>query len=183
MADTPTKIDVVVIEGKENWSNWRDTRGEWVYFIDDPKDLKVTTLRSLQKVVYDNPSYRKLSAIFPTVKIKRGESPIYGWTLKETYLLPNRIPASRLPYPSQIGYLNGALIKRTALEKLKPSFTGAILHDSAQFSVDLWEAGLRSLLDPRVSVNAKNEAMQYSIPSTYDVTPETRLLWRREVVI
>lgn len=174
------KLTIITVSSQEDFQSWRDAKTEFISFVPTGKVIADDYFDELLKVFSDRPLFRKLSMVSPSIGIK-DESSVFGWLVSPTSILPSRIRSSSEPYAIQIGYLLGAVIKKTALERLQPKFTNADLSDSINLSLELWDSGLRCFIHPKVTIEG---ARRLSLPIKYspEVREEIRTIWRRELV-
>lgn len=160
------KLTVITINSTNDFNQWRDFDTDFISFVPEGTNLPDDYFYRLMKVYADRPAYRKISMVSPVVSIPSTE--IYSWNITDSGYSSTDIRRSTEPYAVQISYLPGAVIKKTALQKLNPEFTGDDLQDSINFSVALWRSGLRCFVDPESLYESENfvleEPMMYSHP-------------------
>lgn len=174
------KLTIITVNNQDDYDSWRDAQTEFISFVPTGQHFTEDYFSQLLSVFSDRPLFRKLSMVSPSVQIE-GESPVFGWLLSPTSIIPSRIKSSIEPYAVQIGYVPGAIIKKTALERLQPVFKVADLHNSINLSLDLWDAGLRCYINPKVSINGERH---HGLAINYhpEVREEIQKIWKRELV-
>jgi hypothetical protein len=174
------KLTIITVNNQDDYLAWKDAESEFISFVPPGRTISDGYFNELLSVFADRPLFRKLSMVSPSIDIA-GESPVYGWLVSPTSIMPSRIRSSTEPYAVQIGYLPGAIIKKTALERLQPKFTMADLDNSINLSLELWDSGLRCFIHPKVSFEGEH---RHGIPIKYQpvVDEKVRKIWKREMV-
>ncbi len=172
-------LTIITVTSKEDYNSWKDAKTEFIAFVPPKQVFTQDYFNQLLEVFTDRPRFRKLSMVSPSIDMN-GNSPIFGWLVSPTSILPSRIKSSSEPYAAQIGFLPGAVIKKTALERLQQEFTGADLLDSINTSVGLWNAGHRVYVHPKVFITTDQKGM----PVAYqpEVEEKVKQIWKREMV-
>jgi hypothetical protein len=174
------KLTIITVNDQDDYDSWKDAQSEFISFVPPGQRFTQEYFNQLLNVFSDRPLFRKLSMVSPTIEIK-GESSVYGWLLSPTSIIPSRIKSSLEPYAIQIGYLPGAIIKKTALERLQPRFKLADLHNSIDLSLELWDSGLRCYIHPKVAIKGEH---RHGLAISYkpEVREEVQKIWKRELV-
>lgn len=174
------KLTIITVNDQKDYESWKDAKTEYISFVPPGKQFTEQYFDQLLSVFSDKPLFRKLSMVSPSVEIK-DESSVYGWLVSPTSVLPSRIKSSTEPYAIQIGFLPGAIIKKTALERLQPQFTSADLNNSINISLCLWDSGLRCYIHPRVTIEGER---RHGLPINYqpEVDERVRKIWQREMI-
>lgn len=131
----------------------------------------------------NKPSYRKLAMVTPALGLNAWEARVYGYLITTTSVMPSRIKSSRDTYLIQMGFLPGAIIRRSSLPIVP--ITADILTASMDMSIFFWNHGQRVALNPEVTYVTTNQ--QYGIARMIADLAEsemtnTRELWKRELV-
>lgn len=77
--------------------------------------------------------------------VKYWDNRIYGYYLSFDWVLPQRLPKSNIPYPVQIAYIPGTIIRTSSLKKLSKGAFGSLdnlIHYSSKISLTSWQNGL-----------------------------------------
>jgi hypothetical protein len=107
----------------------------------------------------DEGYFKKQLALFKTLgprvimlssgtAVKRWDNCIYGYNLDNNRVVPNRKPKSNRPYPVQIAYIPGTIIRTSSLKKLlkrlelPDGYENDLVYYSALMSLSSWENGL-----------------------------------------
>lgn len=180
-------ITFITTSEKADWDTWREAKTDYIAFIPEGAEFPDGYFERLYQVYSDRPLYRKISIVSPALTVDEYSAKIYGWIVGQSSLIPSRIKSSLEPYGVQVAYLPGSLVKKTALEKLQPKFTGAALQDSINLSIAMWQQGLHCYIEPRVSYEpAGASVLQYPIiypaDDLYDDMDEIRMLFKREMI-
>ena len=97
-----------------------------------------------------NPKFRKLAMLSSGIGVNNWANKFYGYTLGNHYsdgVIPVKDNKSKSLYPVQIGYVPGAIIRRsmliTAFKDLKPnnSWENDLVYLSTQLSLAFWRQG------------------------------------------
>lgn len=171
---------MITVNSQEDYLTWKDAKSEFITFVPPGHQVSDGYFNELLSVFSDRPLFRKLSMVSPSIDIK-GESPVFGWLVSPTSIMPSRIRSSSEPYAVQIGYLPGAIIKKTALERLQPNFSTADLDNSINISLELWDSGLRCFIHPKVAIEGER---RLGLPIKYQpqVDEKVKKIWKREMV-
>jgi hypothetical protein len=174
------KLTIITVNNQEDYNSWRNASSEFITFVPPGHTISEGYFDELVSVFTDRPLFRKLSMVSPSIDIE-GESPVFGWMVSQTSILPSRIRSSTEPYAVQIGYLPGAVIKKTALERLQPQFTNADVDNSINLSLDLWDSGLRCFIHPKIAIQGEH---RHGIPFNYQpvIDEKVKKIWKREMV-
>ena len=160
------KLTVITINNPDDYSQWETADGDYISFVPAETRLEDKHFFDLVKVYEDRPLYRKISMVAPVVSIPAKD--IYSWTITDNSFEPADISRSREPYAVQIAYLPGAIIKKKALQRIKPTFTGDIMQDSINLSTALWTSGLRCFVDPATAVESDDNTLANSYMYTHN---------------
>jgi hypothetical protein len=177
-----TRHEIIVAS---SWrAGYRQSHGEFVCFLEPDCVLSDFYFEKLLSVFDDKPSYRKLAMVTPTLAVNDWDSKIYGYILSATSVIPSRIKSSSESYLIQIGYVPGAIIRRSAMG-LTPPRNKDNMAESLQFSLWFWDNGQHIALDPDVTYVSTDTSL--SLPFHVDyLRPKTvgnvRSLWKREMI-
>lgn len=140
----------------ESWSiGAAQAAGEFVCFLENDCVLSEDYFYNLLHSFTDKRAYRKLAMVVPALAVNSWERYVYGYLLGPREITPVARPSSSEPYTVQIGYVPGAIIRRSALGVRFP-LPEAGVRESAKLSAHFWTNGNYVLLDPRVSYVTTN---------------------------
>ena len=167
---------------------WKDgysrVNGEFVSFIDHDCVLSPGYFKKLLSVFKDNPTYRKLAMVTPVLGVNSWDIKVFGYILSPTSIFPSRIRSSSDVYLIQIGYIPGAIIRRSALETASP-IDGDHIIDSVNQSIRLWNKGQRIAIDPSVTYVSTNAELDlpFNVDRAVDAELEATIaMWKREMI-
>lgn len=131
---------------------YKETTTEFIVFVNKDKYLPIYD--ELYQVYKNNPQFRKLSMVSPT--LSTSFALIYGWKLAANVVSPQYVASSKAPYAIQIGPIIGSLIRRSALERIDYEFKPGLMLDSVSLSMALWESGNRIYIAPDIIIPIDN---------------------------
>lgn len=168
------------IESEIIYEKWlpglKQAKGDFVCLLEYDSAVKRGSIARLLQPFLDNPRYRKLAMVSPMIEFADCEAMSLPF-LSDDYAYHSR------PYLARAGCVSGAIIRRNSINKIlnvleRPE---TILVNDYDFSVALWENGLRIMHD-------KNSVYE----SPYNYEPQTKAinisdmvleLWKRECVL
>jgi hypothetical protein len=175
-------IDHEVIVAKSWQDGLKKTTGEFVTFVEKDCVLSPNYFITLLAVFSERPSFRKLAMVAPSLGVNSWKNKVYGYRLKSNIAMPIKQTNSNEPHFSQIVYLPGTLIRRSALGSLVPNDKDVML-DSFNFSLYFWGNGNMVILHPAVTYVSTDEELDlnYHIdePGDYDAITK---MFRREMI-
>jgi len=131
-----------------NWAEGlKQARGEFVCLVDRTFNISPGYFENLYEIIEDHPTYRKLAMISPSTGLTSWQERIYGYKYDNNAVVAQKKPSSLSPYPIQIGYMPGSLIRRSALGWL--DLDANTKNESIEYSLRFWDRGLRLIMDPR----------------------------------
>lgn len=177
------KLAVITINGVGDYDQWKKVDADYISFVSPDLDLEDEHFFQLAKVYLDRPSYRKISMVSPVVSVS-DDFDIYSWSITNNSYEANDLMGSREPHPIQIGYLPGALVKKTVLQKLQPEFTGDMMEDSIRLSEAVWGSGLRCFVDPNTYIDVDDMRLRnpYMYMHDEEMYKPMREMFRREYI-
>lgn len=145
-------LDYEIIHAKSWEEGLARAHGEYISFIDSDADFSQDYFRENMALFTNKKFFRKLAMVASAVDVKTNHK-VYGYLLSLSgsfpTVSPSRIKSSNEPYVIQIGYVPGAIIRRSVLKhgiRLKDPLT-----DSIRFSLDMWLDGSMLYLNPNTS--------------------------------
>lgn len=133
------------------WNDGLDVAaGEYVCFVEPEAHFSDNFFHDLLDVFLEQPSFRKLAFVAPSgskpswMSTKR----VYGYKITDSTIVPSFAKSSIAPYSIQIGYLPGAIIRKSILGNLDDVQKDPIM-GSVRMCLKFWANGLRCLIDPR----------------------------------
>lgn len=156
---------------------YKEADTEFVVFVKDGKRNN-PLYSELSQVYKDNPLFRKMSMVAPVLSLP--SSFLYGWKMVANNIAsPKSTPSSIQPYAIQMGPIEGAVIRRAALDRIDYKFTGDIFTDSINLSLALWDSGQMVYIAPMTRTKGRPGL---DVSHLAQVTPETQKLFKREMI-
>ena len=173
-------LDVEVIE--KGWSQGlKKARGDFVCLLEEDSAVDSGTIRDNLAVFTENPSYRKLAMVSPMVDFDDGERAV-SFSYDDKHLAVTYPPSSCV-HATRIGYVPGAVIRRSSLIKSKMRLGNNPMVLSTQLSLEFWNSGLRISLNPDATYFAPVEEHLADIPRRgWNSFPKVTALWERELI-
>lgn len=160
--------------------------GKFVCFMEHNADFRGGMfIRGLLDILI-KPGYSKLAMISPAVEELETGRMIFSYSIDPSgqTLETHTEPKSLEPYMARVGYIPGAIIRKSALEGWWGQMRSARawpLQLSADFSTHLWNHGLRLHVDPKMvyQIDRVNDARRIG-----QMVPNEKALevWKRESV-
>jgi hypothetical protein len=168
----------------DNWQKGFDEScGQFVCFLEKDSDFAPGHfVRGVLNMLI-KPGYRKLAMVAPAVFDEHTSVDIYGASFhphEDHIVQTHDRPASTEPYPVQIAFMPGAIIRRSAIEKHSPNLLDYSASESIVFSIGLWKDGNRVHLDPHMVYMPAKFNMGL-VPMQLDVTDLQRE-WKKESI-
>lgn len=148
-------------------STWKEglklAKGEYVCLIEPEARVSDNFFHDLLDVFLEQPSFRKLAFVASSVSKPAwfDSKRIYGYNISETGIAPIPVKSSISPYSIQIGYLPGAIIRKSVVQNLEDIERDPVM-GSVRMSLNFWSNGLRCLIDPR-AVYVTNSLVEQAI--------------------
>lgn len=176
-------ISSEVIIAKDWATGYAMSEGEFVCFLEPDCVFSPGYFRELIGLFDINPSFRKLAMITPVLAVNDWKKQVYGYRLATNGILPISKQSSSEVYLIQLGYIPGAIIRRSALSSLAPTYLADILTQSIKLSIYFWNNGQRVALNPRVVYVTTNEDLNQPLLMEHviDLAPLMDM-WRRELI-
>lgn len=138
-------IDYEII--RRVWSSGLEkAKGSYVCLLETESAIERGTIRNNLKVFTENPSYRKLAMVSPAVDFPDMEQNlIFSWNNGVKGYHASQLKSMR---DCRIGYVPGAVIRRTSLLKSNLEHIENPLRLTTDVSFDFWSRGLRISINP-----------------------------------
>jgi hypothetical protein len=127
-------------------------KGDYVCFLERESTVSDNYFHDLLDTFLEQPSFRKLAFVSPSINkpswlsIKR----IFGYKIEQSTIVPNFLKGSIFPYSIQVGYLPGAIIRKSVINKIDlDDLEKDPVMGSVRMSLKFWSTGQRCLIDPR----------------------------------
>jgi hypothetical protein len=176
------KHEIIVAD---TWADgYAESSGEFVSFLEKDCVLSKGYFKELLKVFGDKPSYRKLAMVTPVLGANSWDTKVYGYVLSPTSVIPSRIKSSAETYLIQIGFIPGALIRRSALGFIAPEGEDPML-ESVNLSILFWNHGQRIALNPDVTYVSTDNLLDLAYHIEQPESPTLTLtieMWHRELI-
>lgn len=140
--------ELVVVDG------WFDaltkTKNNYVCFVEPDCLVSSGYFTSQLGLFQKNPYFRKLAMLSASTAVNNWANKFYGYNIGNNHadgIIPNKDKKSSRPYPVQIGYVPGSIIRISmltrALESLKASeaLTDDFIFLSTALSLAFWQQG------------------------------------------
>jgi len=167
----------------DDWNHGlSQSQGEFLIFLEDDCVWKDGSLRENIEFFNNNPTYRKLAMVSPSVGLNSWDNKIFGFTLGNDVIFPLKHPFSQEPHFVQSTYIPGAVIRRFAIEDHIAPFSLDIVMDSMSISTSFWKKGSRCILNPNTTYVSTREDLGEVIHVELPDMLEVRKLWKRELI-
>lgn len=121
-------------------------RGSFVCLLEKDSAVEKNSIVHNLRIFTDNPSYRKLAMVSSTVDFEDiGEKLIFSWNDGVKGYHASQLRSMR---DCRIGYVPGAVIRRTSLLKSNLDHILNPLRLTSDVSFDFWSRGLRISVNP-----------------------------------
>lgn len=129
---------------KDEW-NILDIKNRFVCFVES--DCLVSEGYFRKQIEAFNLLSPRVVILTSSTAVKYWDNKIYGYALSAEYgssVLPNRKQKTSRPYPVQIGYIPGAIMRTSSLKRLfLPQDTDKdLVYYSSQISLHAWDRGI-----------------------------------------
>lgn len=173
--------DLIGIDSEVIIANWKEgfeqSTGQFIYFLEKDSDYRGGLfVRGLINMILKS-SYRKLAMISPAIEELDRDRTVWGLKCHPIASMVTEQHGDSA-YAIQVGYVPGSIIRRSAIEDKGLSFTGSLLQNSINFSLRLWQGGLRIHLDPHMVYQIGKIDSKVTKPI---IIPEVvEQIWRQE---
>lgn len=134
----------------KNWFDMPQINNKYVCFVEADCLVNSGYFSSQLGLIKKNPYLRKLAMFSASTGVNNWANKFYGYNVGNNYsdgIIPNRTKKSTQPYPIQIAYVPGAVIRYSMLvpllDKLKAnnSWENDLVFLSTQLSLGFWRQG------------------------------------------
>lgn len=173
------KIEHEIIE--KRWSpGLKSAQGDFIVLLEDDSAISPATIRKNLAVFLNNPSYRKLAMVSSMVDFAQNDKPI-SFTFEGGKITPILTNSSAV-HSVRVGYLAGAVIRRSSLMKCDTSWLLNPLQASVDISLDFWTHGLRVALNPDSLYYAPEGRTYPKKRFSWMLDPKVLMMWEREMI-
>lgn len=155
-------------------------QGNFVCLLETDSAVENGSIRKNLEVFTNNPSYRKLAMVSPTVDFIDIEEPlIFSWNDGLKGYHASQLKSMR---DCRIGYVPGAVIRRTSLLKSNLDHIANARRLTTDVSFDFWSRGLRISVNPETVYCAPERAKYKNYKDKF--TPDERVIaiWEHELI-
>lgn len=166
---------------RNTWSRGLEkARGSFVCLLEMDSAIQQGTLIDNLKVFTDNPSYRKLAMVSPTVDFDEIDQPlIFSWNNGTKGYHATQLKSMR---DCRIGYVPGAIIRRTSLLKSNRDHILNPLRLTTDVSFDFWSRGLRISVNPETIYFAPVKSKKKNYKDKFVPKDEVIAIWEHELI-
>ena len=165
----------------DSWVNGlKIAEGKFVCFLEEGSDFRGGFFIRGMLNMLANPNFRKLAVVAPAVEDFNGRGTLYQLDITGDRAWDEM--RSINPYPVQVGYIPGAIIRTSALKQLnsekelKNYTTPADL--SAAICLKLWETGQMVHVDPRMTYLTDIT----TLTDAHQPSQEVEAIWKRQSI-
>lgn len=163
----------------EDWrSGLEKARGDFILLLEHDSGVNKGSIQRQLDVFMENPHYRKLAMVSPKVEFEDADAMNYTYNSESCSGKTNA-------HLSRIGYLPGSVIRRSTIKKyLEPKQqVFSIVDLSYEFSIALWENGLRITHEPSCVYEAPGNAAFVDMELLPMVSENVLNLWKQEMIV
>lgn len=147
------------------WEGARKARNKFICMVEPDCVMSSGYFASMVGLFRKNESYHKLAMMSAAVGLNNFADRVFSYELgqvdfgsnelklHEWHILPSREKRSTSPYPVQVGFLPGAIVRRsslmTALDDVKPSRD--VVEFSTRLSFYFWDTNRRVSVNPNAT--------------------------------
>lgn len=181
-------LDAEVIH--DSWQEaLASTDAEFVCLLEKNSALSSGSIKASMKEFIENPLYRKLAMVSPIVDMPQFKAPIsFTYTVNDWHkgLAVVNKPRTDSFHNVRIGFVPGAIIRRSSLQKAAIPLTLPPVPFSVILSLFFWQHGLRVALQPQSLYYAPENVSYDRLPTQYrsSIVPEQKTadLWQHEMI-
>jgi hypothetical protein len=185
--------ELVVSDGW--WGDIPDS--DYVCYIECDCLVSSGYFSSMLGLFLKNPHYRKLAMLCPSTGINYWHDRVFGYFVgrewsddtnkirtKNKHLYPIKDKKSTSPYPLQVGYLPGSIIRTSALKDImKTSIQADNMNElSCKISLAFWDTGRRVHLNPNSTYVTTNLAAGEKSKFDPQLTAKTYNIFKKESI-
>lgn len=165
--------------------NWQEglgqAQGEYICFLEPDSKVSDRYFAKNLNIFQEKINYRKLVMVSSAVDIQ-GQT-IYGFKQAPGEITPSAQKSSTSPYGVQIGYFPGALIRKTAYDKIKLETQLSPIRESADLSLQFWKHGWRCVINPNTTYKTTDCNIRAIDLDTIQVELEPlTIMFKREMI-
>lgn len=165
----------------DSWANGvAIAEGKFICFLEEGSDFRGGFfIRGLLDMLA-NPNFRKLAMVSPAVEDFAGRGVLYQLDLAGSRAWDEM--RSINPYPVQVGYLPGAIIRSSSLKEM--DFKSILKNEtqpadvSAEVCIALWESGQMVHVDPRMTY--MTDITLFADP--HSTSEQVEGIWKRQSI-
>lgn len=137
------------LEVSSSWLD-ADVKSKYVCFVEADCLVSSGYFNSQLGLFQKSPDIRKLAVMGSSTAVNNWGNRIYGYSLGDNYsdgVIPVKEKKATVPYPVQIAYIPGAIIRLTSLKhlldelKLSNGIENDLIYFSTQLSLGFWRLG------------------------------------------
>ena len=147
-------------------NDWLDAiqkvSNDFICFVES--DCLVTSgyFQSQLGLMKKNKYFRKMAVMSSATSVKIWANKIYGYNVGQSHMdgvIPNKVKKSTSPYPVEIAYIPGAIVRVSMLgrllEEMKPvpGWQSDLVYFSTQLSLGFWSQGVGNGIGNMVYIN------------------------------
>lgn len=166
---------------KYTWNNGLPkAKGSFVCLLEKDSAIERQSIINNLKIFTDNPSYRKLAMVSSTVDFEDiGENLIFSWNDGVKGYHASQLHSIR---DCRIGYVPGAIIRRTSLLKSNLEHILDPLRLTADVSFDFWSRGLRVSVNPESIYYAPIQNKKINYKDKFLPNENVIKIWEHELI-
>jgi hypothetical protein len=150
----PPGAQVLVVDSW--WQGVNSVENQYVCLVESDCLVSSGYFSSMMGLFQKNPYFRKLAMLSSAVGLNNWANRIYGYHLGETSedgIIPSEAKHSTDPYPLQIGYAPGAIIRTNSLVRVPASVKNQsdLVKLSTALSLYFWNTGQRVYVNPNTT--------------------------------
>lgn len=155
-------------------------KGNYVCLLETDSAVQPNTIRENLAVFTDNPSYRKLAMVSPTVDYPdMTENLIFSWNNGLKAYHASQLRSMR---DCRIGYVPGAIIRRTSLLKSNLEHIDNPNRLTTDVCFDFWSRGLRISVNPETVYFAPDGAKYKKYKDIFQSNQSVIDIWEHELI-
>lgn len=155
-------------------------RGNFVCLLETDSAVEPGTIKDNLAVFTDNPSYRKLAMVSPTVDfVGMPERLIFSWNNGLKGYHASQLKSMR---DCRVGYVPGSVIRRTSLLKSNLDHLLNPNRLTTDMAFDFWSRGLRISVNPETTYCAPENVKYKNYKDKFVPDQKVIELWEHELI-